>query len=1628
MKLVKRTLHLLVSATLVLSGTISIAADETQDVSPTLSQESYLDHLKSENEPIERGDDLNYEDNDIVNVIVELTEKPLLDYYATGSVETFMKSSRAATVETKIEIAQDSTIQKIAAITGDATVENRYSTVLNGFSIKTEYKNIKEIRKISNVKRAFVAATYEAVEPQMSSSNEMVGAPEVWDSAHYKGEGIVVGVLDTGLDLQHEAFQQELTDVGVDYAGIATIVANTELSAKTTTPGLSVDDVYAGTKVPYAYDYADRDADVTPKDAETGHNTAHGTHVAGTVAGKSDTFSGVAPNAQLMIFKVFSDIGGTTHDGIVLAALDDAAKLNVDVINMSLGSDAGFSSEGEGLTQEVYDRVKAAGIILDVSAGNATNSAKNNKWAGLDLTPTGDPDHGLVGRPSTFNTPLSIASVDNTTKMLSAIASNGKTIAHTTTEVSFKSIEDKVYNYVVIPGVGSASDYTGLDVNGTIALVRRGDIAFSDKISIAESQGAVGILVYDNVVGSLINMAAGDAQIPAGFISKEDGEFLAAQATKEMTIFQTDVPIENNATGGQPSSFSSMGTTNELRIKPELAAPGGNIYSTYPSQTGTYYSSMSGTSMASPHVAGASALVKQHLKNTMPTLSDNEMVERVNQLLMSTAHPSYGADGPNSVRVQGAGVFNVNDAINSPAFLSVAENKDGSQRPKLELGDDPQKTGVYTLNFSVTNTSDTTVDYDISGIASRPGSVTYGFQGIGPRSFMLDRNVTADASVNGDATVSVAPQETKNVSVTVTLSASEKAAMDAAFENGIYVEGYVTLTPTSVSGNDVILSIPYLAYYGNWEQPGIFDHGSWYDDIPLPNSYVNQVYTKYSILGGNIIDQDFVDVNKDMFAISPNGDGIADSIETVILSQVRNARVLNYTITNKETQEKVYEFTSEFSNKSMYRNAYGQQIPSSAFDPAPEWKGDKLNGETVEDGVYRYAVDAELGFRPGVNDTYEFDVIVDTKNPILDTNNFKLVRRNGRTFIETKAIDENYMVNTLVAPFIDGQPKWDTPIFQKYTPNEAVREHDLSIDVTDYIGEEIMISLIDVGMNEQVYALTVPSENLTDLKLSPASATLAVGEQLEIEVENLGANATVSWTSSNPGVAAVDQNGVASAIAEGQTTLKVEDDKGNTATMTLGVYAKPNVSGMTLSFENVEVNSGTSGQISVSAFEPLGVSIDDSNITWSSSDATIVALTNTTGRTASFVVNGSVGESATLSATYGEVSAEATVTIVATDGALTTTVEYTSMSIHRDSFVTLDATDITNAAIAWTVDDEAIVSLEDMGDGTVRAKGLAPGNTIVRATSENGSIHFNIAVLDTDNKYTEVNFDALSYGLSVGASQTVTLDFGTTTSLLEDNHLTHRSYDETIATYDGTTIVAKKVGSVIIETVLENGQRATALVQVTALNKSALVTLVAQTATLQESSYTEASWTALQTAITSAKAVIANENASQAEIDAAVLALQTAIDGLKSKITGLQPTMALTVGTSVTLNPTPGNGTWTYDEAFFTMTEPLARANQGKTFTALKAGTTTLTYTVNGQSFEITVEIAAKGIDPNPNPNPNPNPGEKPNPQVPNEGNKGEQLPITGIESRNPTFPAGLLVLGIALVYISEQRKRNNTK
>lgn len=720
----------------------------------------------------------------IVPIMVELQDAPAMEVYSQYKAA----QSYAASLREKQDVAVKSLR---TALNTDIKVLYNYSLLFNGFSFNGEYRLVEEINKIEGM-RAFVAAEWETPQPQLFSSTDMIGAPEAWD-LDYTGMGKIIAIVDTGMLVTHPAFSTAPEEVRFTKADIGAIISSGQLLDSSS---MNVNNVYYSAKIPFRWNYVKHNYNVNH--ASVGSD--HGTHVGGIAAGNGGEIVGVAKDAQLAAMNVFNDGGGAGWQAI-LSALEDCVVLGVDAANMSLGSPCGFTHYYDPSYSEVFENLVNAGVNLAVSAGNEYSTALRNKWnpTGIGYALAINPDYGVTGSPSTWAESLGVASVDNGFQQMNYIenVANGAQYSYTENSENaaqlIPSFGGQTLDFVAVPGYGEIADFQQVDVRGKVAVVSRGEINFVTKGQNAQAAGAIACIVYNNADGSVNMVSDPSITIPFIFCLKDAGDEMAEMGEGQLFI-ATEPAILEAPGAGLPSDFSSWGTTSDLFMKPEIAAPGGNIYSsTDPSISNTQYDTWSGTSMAAPHVAGGMAIVTEYVEEMFPNASTAEKQALVNAILMSTADPVPDTEGSfAAVRKQGAGLMDLASAVTTTSYINVP----GCVRPKIELGDDPEQTGVYELNFQVVNFGETAIDYevvpyvlvdDLTAIAQDDeGNLVIAYN-------QTSWDVTDYCEVDGPEVVTVPAGETVDVNLTITLIPDLVDYYNQYCPAGFYVEGFVEL-------------------------------------------------------------------------------------------------------------------------------------------------------------------------------------------------------------------------------------------------------------------------------------------------------------------------------------------------------------------------------------------------------------------------------------------------------------------------------------------------------------------------------------------------------------------------------------------------------------------------------------------------------------------------------------------------------------------------------------------------------------------------------------------------------------------------------------------------------------------
>ena len=701
-----------------------------------------------------------YVDSDMVRVSIFLEEDSTIG--AGFSTESIAANSEAMAYRAELKNAQAEITAAIERKLGQKLdVVWNLTLAANLISANVKFGQIEAIEQVAGVKEVLIETRYEPdvaassdAEPNTVSSSAQIGSAIAWASG-YTGAGSRIAIIDTGSDTDHQslnaaayeyALAQLAQEKGLSYEEYITsldLLDAEEIMAVAADLNAPVSEaVYHNTKLPFGYNYVDKSLDITHDNDSQG---SHGSHVAGIATANSyiptgDGFAkatevamvqGVAPEAQLITMKVFGAKGGA-YDSDYMAAIEDAIVLGCDSANLSLGSgNPGTSRNSTAAYQAILESLTEAGIVVSMSAGNSGFWVENAYNAGYLYAD--DVSMQTNGSPGSFTNSLSVASVDNDGKAGPYLTIGDLMIVYnemlegqngTYKNLPFTTIAGE-HEYVIIDGLGKAEEWAAVGdaLKGKIAICSRGEISFFEKAQYAVEAGAIATFIYNNQAG-VINMDLTDYPYtqPCASLTQADGANIKAVSTAvtdeagNVLYYTGSMNISDSMGVGQynsayytMSSFSSWGVPGSLELKPEITAPGGNIYSINGvDKSAKAYEIMSGTSMAAPQVAGMAAIVAQYIRENglaeQTGLSPRQLAQ---SLLMSTAVPMLDAGGDYyPVIQQGSGLANVGAAVSADSYITMAEGSNAGAadgKVKVELGDDANRDGFYTATFTINN-------------------------------------------------------------------------------------------------------------------------------------------------------------------------------------------------------------------------------------------------------------------------------------------------------------------------------------------------------------------------------------------------------------------------------------------------------------------------------------------------------------------------------------------------------------------------------------------------------------------------------------------------------------------------------------------------------------------------------------------------------------------------------------------------------------------------------------------------------------------------------------------------------------------------------------------------------------
>ncbi|WP_422123961.1 S8 family serine peptidase [Planococcus sp. X10-3] len=718
-----------------------------------------------------------------VDVIIHLSEKPVgLERAMEKSKGKAFSNAKATKVKKNVKAQQATAKKEMRALKLLVKEGYSYDTVLNGFAATVKAKDLEKLLKIKGVTlvepdvevHAMEAATNSDegnVEAAMDNSISFLGIEPLWQEG-FEGQGVKVAVLDTGIDADHPEFE------GI-YKGGKNFIQHSSLYAKER----ALDD--ASETLP-----SERPAG-TPEFNANGSSfyTSHGTHVAGTIAaiGANEFgIKGIAPKVDLYAYRVLGAYGSGATSGIV-AAIEESVIQEMDIINLSLGG----------------------GANTETDAGSfAINNAMLSGTIGVVATGNSGPNRGTMGTPATARLGIAVGNTTNPESIYDGavnITAGDYQLAKTVNLMATTFGQDLAqqlsgeYEVVAVPGVGKPADFEGVDVAGKVALISRGEIAFVDKIAAAKEAGAVATIIHNFAGGSNAPEASGtflgDAFefLPTFDMSQTDGDALRAALADTTGTISFDGFSSVLTSGDEVNSSSSRGpSTPNFDIKPDVSAPGTNIMSTIPMYKtdfpdATYdeaYTRKTGTSMATPHIAGIAALILQ---------ANPEWDAFDVKVALSNTAEILDTD-KYDVFAQGAGRVNAYAAVH-PEALAYAKDE--------AIADE---TGAIVENIK--------------------GTVTFGPQDISENAVSVNKEVLVKDVAGNGGNYDVAVEVTKGfagANVTVDqesfdlngeqlLNVNLTAAQNAAVKPGDEILGYIHIT-----NGDYEISLPFAADFGGME-------------------------------------------------------------------------------------------------------------------------------------------------------------------------------------------------------------------------------------------------------------------------------------------------------------------------------------------------------------------------------------------------------------------------------------------------------------------------------------------------------------------------------------------------------------------------------------------------------------------------------------------------------------------------------------------------------------------------------------------------------------------------------------------------------------------------------------------
>ncbi|HEL1541390.1 TPA: S8 family serine peptidase [Streptococcus suis] len=1010
-------------------------------------------------------------------------------------------------------------LDKLKKIDG-VKIVHEYKEVLTGASVEVGKESLSDVKAITELTSLEES---RRIRPTLHTAKQLVGALKASSKYQTDGRGMVIAVIDSGLDIKHK-------DMRLDEGVVPKIKEITPSTTGTYT-----------LKVPHGYNYVSGNDNLYDDTHEP-----HGMHIAGTLAGNATDeevaskqgIDGIAPNAQLLVYKIFSNdpknYKAETEDA-AYAAIEDAIKHGADVISLSVGYyDSGLPGNAY---YTIAKRAAEKGIIITAAIGNAGASSSdtsfdlhtNNALGAVDTATT----VGVAATPAV----IGVGSARNTHLVQREFMLNGQSFGYY--PIGYTTLTEGKYEFVDA-GNGRWEEVQGLDLAGKVAIIKKDKFDLKDAVRNLKFKDVVGLVVVNTDQGwnkdyyKTHQLLVDDktllsySSIWGISLSGEDGRRLLEVANQSQDkvglVLKPTIGMKKLIEVPTVSGFSSWGPTVNLELKPEIVAPGEDVYATL---NDNRYGSMSGTSMASPIVAGASALLLPRIRQMTPPEGMTRM-DLLRIILMNTATPlidvldSSGHALENSPRQQGAGLLQIDRAFETDVILhhrlkGGVELKEIGRETEFEVT--LENLGNQQRSFAISAGKVlTSQDVPVDRIG-RSGKVVKEIHATEIKGSSLHLS---------EQSIQLGPKEKKTI----------RLKLDAGEAKDQFAEGYIYFKSLTEGQSDI--SIPYFGFVGDWSKERIVDAPAWETGSKLKltsvlSSYKHNKSGRYIELGREKIQDNQSPINPEDIAIqnqhsdSQTGNAfvrfaLLRDITNYDLDIVKEAtedapvlrRIDTGTMLSRVRYVDYFESLSEYSKlrTPIELHRWDGKLYDASQDeniPAPEGQYFfRLRVKNKENGAYQYT------YLPVKIDNQKPEIVAIDTNRLTSHRELVVTAKDNNKVWEVRANlnGENLLVEKVVDD--SGQLHYH------------LKEVELPLDAKNHLRVEAMdIAGNVIAVETDLVSPVIQFKNLEDLMATRSKKTVEIKANVSAQVSDVQAN--------------LDAQAVNYSLENGQLSLQIPE-------------------------------------------------------------------------------------------------------------------------------------------------------------------------------------------------------------------------------------------------------------------------------------------------------------------------------------------------------------------------------------------------------------------------------------------------------------------------------------------------------